>query len=142
MEAEQLNFGRRLAYVDRTDRTPGEPCAGKKKTGGGISDKQKGCRRGQGAGRSIEAGGLREPFVLLVAVKLLLPGRMTELDRTLSAALNRNMDVKAVFAAVGELFTREGGAASAAEEVYRAVFQPEVGEADKTSRTARIRRWR
>lgn len=43
------------------------------------------------------------------------------------------MDVKAVFAAVGELFTREGGAASAAEEVYRAVFQPEVGEADKTS---------
>ena len=72
-------------------------------------------------------------FVLLVAVKLLLPGRMTELDRTLSAALNRNMDVKAVFAAVGELFTREGGAASAAEEVYRAVFQPEVGEADKTS---------
>ena len=62
MEPEQLNFGRRLAYVDRTDRTPGEPCAGKKKTGGGISDKQKGCRRGQGAGRSIEAGGLREPF--------------------------------------------------------------------------------
>ena len=52
MEPEQLNFGRRLAYVDRTDRTPGEPCAGKKKTGGGISDKQKGCRRGQGAGRS------------------------------------------------------------------------------------------
>ena len=47
MEPEQLNFGRRLAYVDRTDRTPGEPCAGKKKTGGGISDKQKGCRRGQ-----------------------------------------------------------------------------------------------
>ena len=69
----------------------------------------------------------------ILAVKLLLPGRMTELDRTLSAALNRNMDVKAVFAAVGELFTREGGAASAAEEVYRAVFQPEVGEADKTS---------
>ena len=62
MEPEQLNFRRRLAYVDRTDRTPGEPCAGKKKTGGGISDKQKGCRRGQGAGRSIEAGGLREPF--------------------------------------------------------------------------------
>ena len=109
------------------------PAPGKRKQAAGYRTNRKdaGGAKGQaGLLRLVVCGSL---FVLLVAVKLLLPGRMTELDRTLSAALNRNMDVKAVFAAVGELFTREGGAASAAEEVYRAVFQPEVGEADKTS---------
>ena len=89
------------------------PAPGKRKQAAGYRTNRKdaGGAKGQaGLLRLVVCGSL---FVLLVAVKLLLPGRMTELDRTLSAALNRNMDVKAVFAAVGELFTREGGAASA-----------------------------
>lgn len=77
------------------------PAPGKRKQAAGYRTNRKdaGGVKGQaGLLRLVVCGSL---FVLLVAVKLLLPGRMTELDRTLSAALNRNMDVKAVFAAVG-----------------------------------------
>ena len=87
------------------------PAAGKRKQAAGYRTNRKdaGGTKGQASLlRLVVCGSL---FVLLVAVKLLLPGRMTELDR----------------------FTREGGAASAAEEVYRAVFQPETEKADKTS---------
>ena len=60
-------------------------------------------------------------FVLLVAAKLLLPSRMEAFNAKLKEALERNMDVQAVFSAVGR--SLEGG--NAMQEVYRAVFQPE-----------------
>ena len=72
-------------------------------------------------------------FVLLVAIKLLLPGRMAALNATLSDALQQNMDLQAVFSAVGRTFSGEEDWTGAAEEVYRAVFEPEAGEALETA---------
>ena len=72
-------------------------------------------------------------FVLLVAVKLLLPGHMAALNATLSDALQQNMDLQAVFSAVGRTFSGEEDWTGAAEEVYRAVFEPEAGEALETA---------
>ncbi|MBE6963800.1 MAG: M23 family metallopeptidase [Ruminococcaceae bacterium] len=73
-------------------------------------------------------------FVLLVAVKLLLPDRMAELNRTLTGALARNMDVEAVFSAVGNVFAGEKAVADTVEDVYQAVFRrEEEGEALETA---------
>jgi murein DD-endopeptidase MepM/ murein hydrolase activator NlpD len=58
-------------------------------------------------------------FVLLVAAKLLLPGRVEQLNARLSEALQQNMDVQSVFSAVGRAFAGEDGMA---KEVYQAVF--------------------
>nr|WP_325302050.1 M23 family metallopeptidase [uncultured Dysosmobacter sp.] len=62
-------------------------------------------------------------FVLLVAAKLLLPDRMARINEAISRAMEQNVDVQAVFSAVGRAFSGEEGAA---EEVYRAVFRPET----------------
>lgn len=64
-------------------------------------------------------------FVALVAVKLLLPGRMAAVREKAVGLLERNMDVQAVFSAVGRAFSGEGGAG----EIYQAVFHPEEQEA-------------
>ena len=61
-------------------------------------------------------------FVLLVAAKLALPARMERFNEKLAEALSRNMDVQAVFSAVGRGFA--GDTDGAAEEVYQAVFHP------------------
>ena len=79
-------------------------------------------------------------FVLLVAAKLLLPGRMEEFNSWLAAAMGQNMDVQAVFSAVGRAFAGEGG--GTVSEVYQAVFHPqEAAEAAKTAsqRTLKLR---
>lgn len=76
-------------------------------------------------------------FVLLVAAKLLLPAHIAQFSEKLSGALNRNMDVRAVFSAVGRAFAGENNASGAVEEVYQAVFHPdEAGEALETSASA------
>ena len=64
-------------------------------------------------------------FVLLVAVKLLLPARMEQLQVRLEEAMEENMDVRAVFSAVGRAFSGESELTTAANEVYQAVFHPE-----------------
>lgn len=64
-------------------------------------------------------------FVLLVVSKLVLPERMEQMNQRLSGAMSRNMDVQAVFSAVGRAFSGEENLTGAAEEVYRAVFHPE-----------------
>ena len=71
-------------------------------------------------------------FVLLVAAKLLLPGKMADFNRKLSETMSRNIDVQAVFSAVGDLFTRGGTPSMTADEVYQAVFHPEAA-AQKTA---------
>nr|WP_326184998.1 M23 family metallopeptidase [uncultured Oscillibacter sp.] len=63
-------------------------------------------------------------FVLLVAAKLLLPARMEQFSEKLSGAMEQNMDIRAVFAAVGRAFAGESDVGGAAEEVYQAVFHP------------------
>lgn len=73
-------------------------------------------------------------FVLLVAVKILLPDRMEGMNRYLADSLHRNMDVQAVFSAVGRAFTGESDVGGAARDVYQAVFHPEEpGEVLETS---------
>lgn len=70
--------------------------------------------------RLVACGGV---FVALVAAKLLLPAKMAGFNEKLSAAMERNMDVQAVFSAVGRAFSGEEGVV---EEVYQAVFHPEA----------------
>lgn len=93
--------------------------------------------------RLVACGGV---FVALVAAKLLLPAKMAGFNEKLSAAMERNMDVQAVFSAVGRAFSGEEGVA----EVYQAVFHPqeeavqtgtggEAPEAKMTTRTAKLR---
>ncbi len=96
--------------------------------------------------RLVTCGGI---FVLLVAAKLLLPGRMAGVSQKLSEAMTRSVDVQAVFSAVGGLFTKDGTPAEAADEMYRAVFHPEGAETRQTAaRTAdgaaltELRNWR
>ena len=70
-------------------------------------------------------------FVLLVMAKLLLPERVAPLREALAQAMGRNMDVQAVFSAVGNAFTGEP------EDWLRAVFQtqdlPETAAAEHTT---------
>lgn len=61
-------------------------------------------------------------FVLLVGAKLALPERMESFNARLSEMLSSNMDVQAVFSAVGRGLS--GDADGAAEDVYQAVFHP------------------
>lgn len=68
--------------------------------------------------RLVACGGI---FVALVAAKLLLPAKMAGFNEKLSAAMERNMDVQAVFSAVGRAFSGEEGV----EAVYQAVFHPQ-----------------
>ena len=88
--------------------------------------------------RLVACGGI---FVALVAAKLLLPARMAGFNERLSAAMERNMDVQAVFSAVGRAFSGEEGVA----EVYQAVFHPEAVQTlspedpPMTTRTAKLR---
>lgn len=64
-------------------------------------------------------------FVLLVAVKLLFPGRMEVIGGRAQELLQRNMDVKAVFSAMGRGFSGENIVVS---ELYQAVFGPQKAE--------------
>lgn len=64
-------------------------------------------------------------FVLLVAAKLLLPAHIAQFGEKLSGAMEQNMDVQAVFSAVGRAFTGENDVSGAMEKVYQAVFHPD-----------------
>ena len=66
-------------------------------------------------------------------------GKRELTDRPLSQAMEQNMDVEAVFSAVGRAFAGESGVEGAVDEVYRAVFHPdEAGEALETSAQAAL----
>ena len=84
----------------------------------------------------VACGGI---FVLLVAVKLLLPGKMAQVGQLLSGPMGQNVDVQAVFSAVGRAFAGESDVGGAARDVYRAVFHPEEpGEALETAALERL----
>ena len=72
-------------------------------------------------------------FVTLVAVKLLLPGRMDRLDARLTGLLEQNIDVEEVFSAVGRAASGEADVSIALQDVYQAVFSPREPEAVKAS---------
>ena len=64
-------------------------------------------------------------FVLLVAVKLLLPGRMAQVNAKLTGMLEQNIDVQAVFSAVGRAVSGEADVDVALQDMYQAVFDPQ-----------------
>lgn len=64
-------------------------------------------------------------FVLLVTVKLLLPSKIDAFNEKLSAALQQNMDVQAVFSAVGRAISGDETVNGTLDEVYEAVFHPQ-----------------
>ncbi len=66
-------------------------------------------------------------FISVVAVKLLLPGKLGAVRDSVSAAMSRNMDVTEVFSAVGKAFSGKENFKKGAKEVYEAVFHPESG---------------
>lgn len=66
-------------------------------------------------------------FVLLVAAKLLLPAKMADFNTKLASAMEQNMDVQAVFSAVGRAFSGEDGGGM--KDVYQAVFYPQTEDA-------------
>lgn len=73
-------------------------------------------------------------FVLLVAAKLVLPEPMARVNARLSRAMEQNMDVQAVFSALGRAISGENGLDQTADEVYQAVFHPQ--ENDEAVQTA------
>ena len=78
----------------------------------------------QERGQMIRLVACGTAFVLLVVAKLALPARMERFNAKLAEVLSRNMDVQAVFSAVGRGIAGDGS--GAAEEVYQAVFHPEA----------------
>lgn len=75
-------------------------------------------------------------FVLLVAVKLLLPGRMAPIQEKITQVMEQNVDVQAVFSAVGRAVSGEADAEDTLEDVYQAVFHPQEEEALETATQA------
>ena len=68
-------------------------------------------------------------FVILVGVKLFSGDHAVTLRERLSEAMGRNMDIQAVFSAVGERFAGDDDGSDAARRIYQAVFRPEEMEA-------------
>lgn len=66
-------------------------------------------------------------FVLLVAVKLLMPSRSQWLSSHVGGALERSVDVTEVFSAVGRVFS--GNPAEGWDDLYQSVFRPEADDA-------------
>lgn len=69
--------------------------------------------------RTVACGTL---FVLLVALKLLLPGGLESFRGTLGEWLVRDADFVSAFSAVGHAVSGEGGVLDSLEEAYTAVF--------------------
>ena len=75
-------------------------------------------------------------FVLLVAVKLLLPGRMAQVNERLTGMLEQNIDVQGVFSAVGRAVSGEADVDVALQDMYQAVFNPQEAPAVEASAPA------
>ena len=75
-------------------------------------------------------------FVLLVAVKLLLPGRMAQVNERLAGMLEQNIDVQGVFSAVGRAVSGEADVDVALQDMYQAVFDPQGAPAVEASAPA------
>ena len=75
-------------------------------------------------------------FVLLVAVKLLLPGRMAQVNERLTGMLEQNIDVQGVFSAVGRAVSGEADVNVALQDMYQAVFDPQEAPAVEASAPA------
>lgn len=77
-------------------------------------------------------------FVALVALKLLLPGKLSGVRGTLNAWLVRDADFVSAFSAVGHAVSGEDGALGALHNAYVAVFGEEQTAAEEVSGAAEI----
>lgn len=115
------------------------PWAGRKRSGARISSRREAealsARERRWLRQLVACGGI---FVVLVAVKLILPGRLDGLRSQLRAVLERNMDVREVFSAVGQAAAGEKPVDKTLDEVYRAVFHPQEDGALQTALPAEV----
>ncbi len=85
--------------------------------------------------RVVVCGGV---FVVLVALKLAFPGKMTAVRGTLNAWLVRDADFTEAFSAVGHAVSGEDGALNALQSAYAAVFGGEDAPAAEVSGSAEV----
>ena len=71
-------------------------------------------------------------FIILVALKLVIPSKMERVNDRLSQALHQNMDIQSVFSAVGRTFSGEMDG----KEVIQAVFSSEEQKMELDSPTS------
>ncbi|MBQ7778515.1 MAG: M23 family metallopeptidase [Oscillibacter sp.] len=81
----------------------------------------------------VACGGI---FVLLVTLKLLLPGHLADIGQRIGAAMESNIDVQAVFSVIGQAAAGETAAEEVWDGVYHAVFAGQ--EAEVVMQTAAI----
>jgi len=77
-------------------------------------------------------------FVLLVAVKLLFPQTMGQLQRSVGELLGRDADFKEAFAAVGRAVSGEEAVSDSLQDAYMAVFNPMEIPAEETAEPATV----
>lgn len=77
-------------------------------------------------------------FVVLVALKLAFPDKMTSVRGTLNAWIVRDADFTEAFSAVGHAVSGEGGALEALKNAYVAVFGAEDAAAAEVSGQAEV----
>ena len=75
-------------------------------------------------------------FVVLVAVKLLFPGAIGGLARSVGDLLGRNADFRAAFAAIGRAVSGEQDVGDSLQDAYVAVFDPASRPDGQPDRTA------
>ena len=69
-------------------------------------------------------------------MKLLLPGRKAQVNAKLTGMLEQNIDVQAVFSAVGRAVSGEADVDVALQDMYQAVFDPQEDSAVEVSAPA------
>lgn len=110
---------------------------GRKQSGARVSPRRKeaalSARERRWLRQLVACGGI---FVVIVAAKLILPGRLDGLRSQLRAVLEQNMDVREVFSAVGQAAAGEKSVDKTLDEVYRAVFHPQEDGALQTASPA------
>lgn len=72
-------------------------------------------------------------FVSIVAARLLLPGKMTQITSSIRNVLGQSMNIQEVFSAVGKAVSGEASVSETLGDVYQAVFQPQDGTAVETA---------
>jgi len=127
LSLNQIQGGKVVAVGRRKRKSVAEECRMERK--GGVrqakKDEQLSAKERRQLLQLVVCGSI---FALLVAVKLLLPGRAAVFNAKLSDALTRSVDVKEVFSVVGRTFRGE----EEAGELYQVVFKPEQKEEQQT----------
>lgn len=118
------DIGANVGSMSRRSRNTGNRTAGSRK-------KEK-MSRGEKRrlGQLIVCGAI---FVAIVAARLLLPGKMTQITSSVRDVLGQSMNIQEVFSAVGKAVSGDASVSETLGDVYQAVFQPQEGKAVETA---------